>query len=67
MYRSVTDVVLLQKLPNEDMLSKQLLKGVNRIVLCANMENRFVLVVTQFEVLLGAVEVLLEHDDVVVF
>ena len=63
---SVTNVVLLQHLTKEDLAAHELLKRIQRVVLGADVEDRLVLVVSQLEVLLRAVEVLLEHGHIIV-
>ena len=62
MDRSVAHVVFLEKLSDEDCLSKDQFERLDRVVLGGNVENGLVLVVPQLETSLGHVaEVFLYH------
>ena len=65
---SITTVVLLKQLGDEDCLTEDLHQGLNGIMLGTDMEDCLVLVVAKLEELLWTVEelVFFEHGDVIV-
>lgn len=62
----IADVVLFEQLADKDFAAYELLESINSVMLCADMEHGLVLVVSQLEVFLRAVEILLEHGHIIV-
>ena len=65
---SITTVVLLKQLGDEDCFAEDLHQGLNGIMLGTDMEDCLVLVVAKLEELLWTVEelVFFEHGDIII-